>query len=63
MKQEMVILSQSCDPVLHKRRLDIASRCTRIIRPFGERLSEIYCATRTVLDGPTVHAEGLSNVQ
>lgn len=63
MKPQMFIHSQSCDPAVHKLCVEIASRCTNIIRPLlrqeevGECLREMYIAARETLDKPKPQAE------
>ena len=59
MKPQMFIQSQSCDPAVHKLCIQLASRCTNIIRPLlrheevGECLQQMYIAARQTLDTPT----------
>jgi hypothetical protein len=63
MTPQMFIQSQSCDPSVHKLCMDIASRCTSVIRPLlrqeevGECLREMYIVARQVLDKPPTQPE------
>ena len=56
MKPQMMIYSQACDPALHALCLELASRCTNIVRPVlrheevGHCLQQMYIAARQTLD-------------
>ena len=59
----MIQQNVPCDPSVHKLCMEIASRCTSIIRPLlrqeevGEALREFYIAARQVLDKPQPQPE------
>lgn len=63
MKPQMFIHSQSCDPAVHKLCIEIASRCTNVIRPLlrqeeiAECLREMYIVARQILDKPPTTPE------